>query len=261
MRARLMALLMTFVAFFAHAEEGDNIFHNWAPAQNLSDSTQVKAYRFNPKQLILPGSLIAVGTFGISNGWMRKMQQKLDKGLTATHGSHRFRADNYLQLLPMAAYLGMGYLGLPSRHNIKGRLLAGVTASVVTLAITEPLKHWVKEERPDKSDRYSFPSGHTAISFMGAELIRLEYDNEAAAFGAYIVAAGTGLLRLYNRRHWASDLMAGAGIGILSARIAYWMLPVYDRLFSKRDSKKAFALMPGYSPYAWGPSLSGAIIF
>ncbi len=261
MRARLLAILMLLSSLFANAEGGVTMFESVAPGQVLSDSTELKPYRFRPNQLILPGALIAVGTFGMTNGWMRKMQRKLDQGLTATKGSHKFKADNYLQLLPTVAYLGMEYLGLPARHNIKGRLLAGATATAVTLAITEPLKHWVKEERPDKSDRYSFPSGHTAISFMGAELIRLEYNNDAASFGAYVVAAGTGLLRLYNRRHWACDLMAGAGVGILSARIAYWMLPVYERLFSTGNSKKAIAVMPGYSPYAKGPSLSGAIIF
>ncbi len=261
MRARLLAILLIFSSLLAHAEGAPIISESPASALVASDSTSSVAYRFRPKQLILPGALIAAGTFGVTNGWMRKMQHKLDQGLTATKGSHKFRADNYLQLLPTVAYLGMGYLGLPARHNIKGRLLAGATATVITLAITEPLKHWVKEERPDKSDRYSFPSGHTAISFMGAELIRLEYDNDAVTFGAYVVAAGTGLLRLYNRRHWACDLMAGAGVGILSARAAYWLLPVYDRIFSTKSSKKAVALMPGYSPEAKGPMLAGAIIF
>lgn len=261
MHVCLLAILLLFSTLTARAEEGGTRFESCAPERNLPDSTATESYRFHPAQLILPSALIAIGSFGVSNNWVCEMKHDMDRALTATRGSHRFHADNYLQFIPMAAYLSMGAIGLPSRHSIKERLLAGATATVVTLAITEPLKHWVKEERPDKSDRYSFPSGHTAISFMGAELIRLEYDNDTASFCAYVVAAGTWLLRLYNRRHWINDLLAGAGVGIFSARIAYWLLPVYDRLFSKHDSKKAIALMPGYSPEARGISLNAAIIF
>ena len=261
MRAVFMTIVLLLSSLTSFAEGGGNILEDWAPAYNISDSTSIQPYKFNAKQLILPGAFIAVGTFGATNGWMRKGQRWFDKALTATHGSHQFAVDNFLQLIPLGAYIGMGAIGLPARHNIKGRLLAGATATIFALAITEPLKHWVKEERPDGSNRYSFPSGHTAISFMGAELIRLEYNNIGATFGAYSVAIGTGILRLYNRRHWLFDVVTGAGIGIFSARAAYWMLPVYDRLFSTRKNKNAIALVPGYSPEAKGLSLSGAIIF
>ncbi|MDE6694481.1 MAG: phosphatase PAP2 family protein, partial [Bacteroidales bacterium] len=47
----------------------------------------------------------------------------------------------------------------------------------------------------------------------------------------YTVATSVAFLRMYNNRHWLNDVIAGAGIGILSARIGYWMLPLYQRWF------------------------------
>lgn len=41
----------------------------------------------------------------------------------------------------------------------------------------------------------------------------------------YAVAAGVGAMRVYNNKHWCSDILAGAGIGILSASIMYWLAP------------------------------------
>ena len=32
-------------------------------------------------------------------------------------------------------------------------------------------------------------------------------------------------MRMYNNRHWASDVLAGAGVGILSASLTYWLAP------------------------------------
>ena len=43
------------------------------------------------------------------------------------------------------------------------------------------------------------------------------------AYSGYAVAAGTGFLRMYNNRHWLSDVIAGAGFGMLSTKLAYWL--------------------------------------
>ena len=62
-----------------------------------------------------------------------------------------------------------------------------------------------------------------------------EYKDVNIWYGisGYIVATGTGLFRIYNARHWLSDVAMGAGIGILSTKIAYWVLPfVQNKIFS-----------------------------
>ena len=103
-------------------------------------------------------------------------------------------------------------------------------------------------ERPDGSNFNSFPSGHTATAFMGAELMYQEFKDESIWYGVsgYIVATGTGVFRMYNNRHWLTDVAAGAGIGILSAKAGYWLYPVVSKLFNTKKQKSKTVLIPFY---------------
>ena len=60
----------------------------------------------------------------------------------------------------------------------------------------------------------------------------------------YAVAAGTGFFRMYNNRHWLTDVLAGAGIGILSAEIAYWLYPTFSKILFPKRYKKRLNLSP-----------------
>ena len=93
-----------------------------------------------------------------------------------------------------------------------------------------------------------------------SDLIREEYG---AAYGiaAYGVATGVAFLRLYNGRHWLNDVIAGAGVGILSARIGYWMLPLYRKWFNWNSHRPGVtaAAVPGYDYTSRTFSLNFAI--
>ena len=83
---------------------------------------------------------------------------------------------------------------------------------------------------------------------MGAEFLRKEYQHVSPWIGitGYAVAAGTGFFRMYNNRHWLTDVLTGAGIGILSAKTAYWLYPTISKtFFRKKFLKNTFI-----SPYA-----------
>jgi membrane-associated phospholipid phosphatase len=67
---------------------------------------------------------------------------------------------------------------------------------------------------------------------MGAELVRLEYGSDTPwiAVAAYAIASGTSIMRVWNEKHWFTDVLAGAGMGMLSARIGWWLLPSVNRV-------------------------------
>ncbi len=100
--------------------------------------------------------------------------------------------------------------------------------------------------RPDGSTKNSFPSGHTATVFMGAELLRREYQDVSPWIGVagYSVAAFTGFMRMYNNRHWLTDVLAGAGVGILSAEAAYWLYPSLRKVFYRSSSLSNTCVSP-----------------
>lgn len=209
-----------------------------------TDSTRQSDHRFNCKQLILPTSLIAIGSFGLSDGAFHKFNHSVRDFAADIRGRHYFRADDYIQYLPVISYVGLGAAGVDCRHSIKERIAAGATAYIAMGIMVNAVKFTVNEKRPDSNAMNSFPSGHTATAFMGAELVRQEYG-PVVSIGAYTVATSVGLLRIYNDRHWLNDVLAGAGIGILSARIGYWMLPVYRKWF-KWSNTATIAMLPSY---------------
>lgn len=96
------------------------------------------------------------------------------------------------------------------------------------------MKHGVSHRRPDHSAANSFPSGHTALAAAGAELLRLEYGSTSVwiPVAGFTVTAATGLLRIYNDRHWLGDVLAGAAIGLLSADISCWLNGKIESLLS-----------------------------
>jgi hypothetical protein len=85
------------------------------------------------------------------------------------------------------------------------------------------------------------PSGHTATAFAGAEF--LGKNIKMFQFGTEfqdVVATGTGFFRMYNDRHWLTDVAAGAGIGILCTKTAYWLYPKCKTTFQKRKQNVSY---------------------
>lgn len=198
--------------------------------------TASESHVFRPQQLIAPVTLIALGTWGLADDspidWLaQKARYDMNPQYTKT------KADEYLQYVPSGVHLVLGFIpGTKPRHNFRDRVLASATAHLLMSGFTNTVKYTVKERRPDSSKRNSFFSGHTATAFTGAELVRIEYG-WAYGSAAYAVATTTAFLRVWNKRHWVGDVVAGAGAGILCANAGYWMLPVWKRWFGidRRD--------------------------
>lgn len=234
----LFILSVAFVMEYAQAYEAtDTIIQSTRPPEKE---------KFNWTQLIAPASLITVGGIGVKNGWFKSINEDIRDDMSHMRGDCYLHADDYMQYLPALGYVSIGFInGNPGRHSLKERLCAGVTAYTAMALITNLTKVLVKEHRPDSGARNSFPSGHTATAFTGAELMRLEYG-PWIGLGGYAVAAGVGFLRLYNNRHWFNDVLAGAGVGILSAHIGYWLLPFERRLFRIKP-KYDMTILPAVS--------------
>ena len=210
-------------------------------AHNTTDSVSVckTAYRFRPKQYILPAALITIGAVGSHNDWFEKqnkeIRDELQEGI-----DRRFTIDDISQYAPTAAIFGLKAFGVKSAHPFKQQFLTTGMAFVMMGVMVNTLKYTTRVERPDGSSRTSFPSGHTATAFLGADILYLEYKDVSPWIGyaGYAVAAGTGFFRLYNNRHWLTDIIAGAGIGMLSSRLSYWLYPVLFNHHSISTSKK-----------------------
>ena len=142
--------------------------------------------------------------------------------------------DNYTQFAGIGLTVGLKMAGVEGRSSWP-RLFASSLASYgVMAAFVNGIKYTASELRPDGSTRNSWPSGHTATAFVGATILHKEYGLTRSpwySIGGYTVATATGVMRVLNNRHWISDVLSGAGIGILSTELAYG---ICDLLFKEK---------------------------
>jgi membrane-associated phospholipid phosphatase len=157
--------------------------------------------------------------------------QKLDRKVNRNASSDGFHfpeaVDKAFKWAPLASLLLLDALGVKTKNDFKQHLLIIGIGGALLDAVVKPVKHKVDRMRPNHSLKMnSLPSSHTATSFLGAEALHQELKdtNKPLAYSGYAVAAVTGALRIYNKKHWLSDVLAGAVLGFVSAKIAYDVL-------------------------------------
>lgn len=163
--------------------------------------------------------------------------------------------DNYTQYLPAAVMFGLKAFGVESRSKWGEMMTADAFSVAIMAAGVNSLKYTAKLRRPDGSSNNSFPSGHTATAFMTATMLNKEYGHYSPwiGMGAYATATATGLMRMANNRHWMSDVLAGAGIGIMSTEFGYW---ISDAIF-KREKIRTEVIDHWINYKPWNPSFLG----
>ena len=225
------------------------------------EANQTPSTRFRVEQLVAPIALVGIGALGVGeNSPMRGVNLAIKDGLFEANKGMKLHFDDYVQYVPVAFYLTLDFMGLKAKHSFGERLAVGVVTYLSVTALSQSIKYIVREPRPDTGSRNSFPSGHTMTAFAGAELVRSEYG-WGVGMGAYALATTVGFMRLYNNRHWFNDVLAGAGFGILSARIGYWMLPLSRHLFKIPRKGQAIIATPTYQANVKAVGMSCAIQF
>ena len=194
------------------------------------------------KQSIVPLSLIGSGLI-IHFTVKEQIQDNIQGGLNGFHTS----ADNYLLFAPALIMYGADILKVPAKNDAftqtKYLLISGISNSLITYG----LKKITHVERPDGTED-SFPSGHTSNAFVMATVLHHEFadSNPYIAYSGYLFATATGVLRVLNNRHWVSDVLVGAGLGILVTDLVYRLEPFKNWNPFKNDKKQALIITPAY---------------
>ncbi|WP_052496182.1 phosphatase PAP2 family protein [Pedobacter lusitanus] len=146
----------------------------------------------------------------------------------------RYRYDDYLQYAPAAAVVALNAFNVKGKHTPKRALISYAFSMGIMGAMVNGIKSTSKVERPDGSSNNSFPSGHTATAFMNATVLDKEYGQYGyplIGIAGYAMATATALGRGLNNRHWITDVLAGAGVGIVSTELGYF---VTDQIMKDR---------------------------
>lgn len=195
----------------------------------------------------LPTLMFTYGVVSLKNHELGKINRNVKEELWDEGAKRNAHIDNFLQYAPAVAVYALNIAGIKGKNNFRDRTMIYMMSNFFTYSIVSPLKKITHELRPDGSSYESFPSGHTAEAFLSAEFLRQEYKDISPWYGiaGYAVAATTGFLRMYNNKHWLSDVIAGAGVGIVSTKLAYYVYPfIKQQLFHKKEMHSF--IMPYY---------------
>ena len=208
------------------------------------------------KSLIIPCTLFAYGAVTLNVTFLRKQNTEIQDAIWQDNPHKQFFIENYTLFVPAAMVYGLDIAGIKGRNNFVDRSIIYGLSNAIANGIVFGVKQFSIELRPDSSNRYSFPSGHTAEAFVSAEFLHQEYKGRVSwtvIAGGYAIAVGTGFMRMYNNKHWFSDVVAGAGVGIASTRFAYYLYPAVKHiLFKSRKTKSDAMILPTYQNGALG---------
>ncbi|MFC3562890.1 phosphatase PAP2 family protein [Pedobacter jamesrossensis] len=254
-------LLFTAATLFSFAQNVDSLKNTLEPDSlgRWYSGNPIPKKKLKVTSFIAPAILIGYGFAAVyDNGALKQLDLSTKAELQEDHPLFAAHVDDYLQFAPAAAVYALNLSGVKGKHNLFDASMLYVTSAAIMGASTHFVKQGVGRERPNNNGENSFPSGHTASAFMAAEFLHQEYKdvNPWIGYAGYFVATATGTLRMYNNKHWFSDVVAGAGFGIASTKIAYLIYPYMKQIFNKKKDSK-FSLMPYYQPGASGLMLSG----
>lgn len=205
--------------------------------QDSISLNQPKAnFKFDLKSAVLPSIFIGYGIVSLNSPTLIDINKSYNNDIAVKNPANKTTIDNYLDYSPGFLALGLNAFGLKGAHTLKQSAIIYAITNLTVTAVVFPAKIITNEERPDHSSFRSFPSGHTSAAFASAEFSRLEYKNHPwVGIAGYTMAAATGYLRMYNNKHWFGDVVAGAGVGILSAKFSYWL---FEKLKANKIKNK-----------------------
>jgi len=221
----------------------------------------MKMHGLNPPKVqsfIVPAVLIGYGLVSLGDNGIRRLDFNISGELQNKHPDFSVRVDDYLVFAPGVAFYALNLAGVKSKHSIADGTALFILSRAIAYITTYSGKSGIGRERPDRADQMSFPSGHAANAFAAAEFLNQEYRDVSPWIGyaGYTVATATGVLRMYNNKHWLSDVVAGAGVGIASTKLAYLIYPNLKKLVLGKQTVK-YSLVPMYQQKAAGLAFSG----
>jgi membrane-associated phospholipid phosphatase len=216
----------------------------------LTAPDTVKKLHSSPLSLIIPGVLIAYGASSFFIDPVRRVDYYFNDRIQKSNPNFNTKAESYFLFTPIVMVYGLNLIGVSGKNTFIDRTaILGLSAGF--LGTSEfILKHATHRLRPNGSDYLSFPSGHTGLAFMGAEFLAQEFSGKSPVYTVigYTAAVTTGIFRMYNRDHWFSDVVAGAGFGVLSTKLSYLVYPYIRNFLTHKDKngKSTTMIMPTY---------------
>jgi len=240
--ANHLAIILSVLILASTQASGQN-----ADSLDLSEN---KTGRILVNTLLAPTLLIGTGIATMNDrGWYSS--QDAYECIQENYPDFHTNLDDYLVFLPAVGVYGLNWAGVKGKNNFLDRSLIYVVSLSLAAATNGIIKRSTDVLRPDGSDYLSFPSNHATFAFISATFLHMEYKDQSIWYGiaGYSIATATGVLRMLNNEHWMSDILVGAGIGILTTQVSYLLYPVAKDFFGSRRKQKVASNL-SLLPYA-----------
>ncbi|MBS1763359.1 MAG: phosphatase PAP2 family protein [Bacteroidetes bacterium] len=220
MRKNALSLLLLLSFQFCYSQNSDSLL---VAGKDYVKENVLARSRFSYKKIYVPTSLIVAGLI-LNDNRPESIKNEIVEERNKYLPYFKTHVDDYLQYSPIAVAYGLDAFGIKSKTDLTNRTVILLKGELCMLAITQVLKRTTHNLRPDQSSYSSFPSGHTAQAFAAATFLSEEYKDQFKwmPYASYGVASCVGVLRMANNKHFISDVLVGAGIGILSMKVAYF---------------------------------------
>lgn len=204
---------------------------------NIESSATKTAY-LSIKKISAPTAMVLYGFISLGSNGLKAANKEIREEVLEHNDQFHTNIDDYLQFAPAASVYLLNVAGVKGKNNFKNRTILLGMSTLIMAGTVFGLKKLTRQLRPDGSAYNSFPSGHTAAGFSGAEFMAQEFRNYSPwlKYSGYLIGTSTGVLRIYNNKHWLADVIAGAGIGILSTKASYWL---FEKMKKKRTNSIA----------------------
>lgn len=253
MKVRILFVMLCFpLVGFSQVMDSTRLIEN---ASKPGIALQNEGFLKKSLMYVPPAAFIGYGVLSLHNKSLQHIDQSIYAERQEDLPGFSTKADNYLQYSPAAVVGLLSISGMQGKSSFTDKMgLYAISTALVSTSVTF-FKRNTNKFRPNQSSYTSFPSGHTSVAFAAAEFLNQEYGGRSPWFGiaGYAAAATTGVLRIYNNAHWFSDVVAGAGFGILSTKAAYFVYPQLKKLLP--HGKVSYQILPGYQAGYQGLSL------
>lgn len=243
--SKLLLFVLLLNSFFLSAQTAKS----QKDTLEFTDSLKIKKPKTLLHKSIVPASLIGVGLFVNNSDFEKNLQTDLREKVG---NNYQTSVDDYLLFVPVVQMYAADAFGMKAKNHWFDQTKYLFISNVVATGISELLKASITKTRPDGSDTNSFPSGHTTIAFTNAAVLQNEFQDASPvfAYSGYAFAATTGVFRMLNNKHYLSDVLVGAGIGIFVTQLVYHFEPLKN--FNPFKKSKNISLFPQYKENTYG---------
>jgi membrane-associated phospholipid phosphatase len=211
------------------------------PAFERIRTNDNKQHYLKAPALIIPATFLIYGGLKPVIPDISKVDNRIMTHVQERYGGLQYNAADYLMWAPSATVYVMDAFKAKSTHNFKQHLILDAGSIVITGALGFGMRVISRNIKSFNTNNTDFPSGHTANAFRGAEILHQELKDKhpLLSYSGYVIATSVGVLRIYGKQHYFSEVLAGAGLGILSTKITYW---IFDKIKDAKHSRDNVSL-------------------